>query len=263
MVSILTPTYNREYIIETLYNSLKHQSDKNFEWIVIDDGSTDKTEKLFNRIVKENFIKIKYFKKYNGGKHTALNYGINYCNGEITIIVDSDDYLEIDAVKKIRQRSEGVLNRINIAGVSFRKKSIKTNKVIGARLEVGTIEATFLEYRYNYKITGDLAECYKTDILKKYKFPIFDDEKFVPEALIWNRISKKYKMIFYNDAIYCCEYLSDGYSQRFNELRKENLKAYKLFYKEELLHRQIPLKRKIKSLLRFCQIMYYEKRRIN
>ena len=89
-VSILTPTFNRGKLLYKLYNSLINQSNKNFEWVVIDDGSTDNTKQVINKYISDNKISIKYFYKNNGGKHKAINYGMQYINSELTFIVVSN-----------------------------------------------------------------------------------------------------------------------------------------------------------------------------
>lgn len=256
LVSILTPTYNRGYIIKKLYESLLEQNDKKFEWIVIDDGSTDDTEKIFQKILEEKKIDLKYIKKENGGKHTAVNKGVELAIGEVVIIVDSDDYLTRNAIQRIRQESEKILNIKEFAGISFRKVRISDKKIIGNNLlKEKYIDTNSIDYRYKYGVLGDIAECFKLEILKKFPFPIYENEKFVPEALVWNRIANNYKMRFFNnEGLYMCEYLSDGYSQQYNKLRKENSKAYKDYYKEEIYNVKIPLKRKIQCLLRILQI---------
>lgn len=261
LITILTPTYNRGYIIEKLYKSLLIQTDKNFEWIVVDDGSTDNTEDIFKKIINENKLPVKYLKKENGGKHTALNEGIKVAKGDMLIIVDSDDYLIKNAIQRIREESKKIFNNNKFAGVSFRKIRISDNKIIGNDiLKEKYVDTDSLSYRYKYKITGDLAECFKLKVLKEFPFPIYENEKFVPEALVWNRISDKYIMRFFNsEGIYMCEYLPDGYSQQFSKLRKNNPKAYKEYYSEELMKKKIPIARKIKSLARFLEILGREK----
>ena len=91
MLTILTPTYNRGYIINKAYESLIKQSNKDFEWLVVDDGSNDNTEEIVKKFIEEDKIKIRYLHKENGGKHTALNVGINNAHGDLILILDSDD----------------------------------------------------------------------------------------------------------------------------------------------------------------------------
>lgn len=257
LVTVLTPTYNREYIIKKLYESLLKQTDRNFEWIVVDDGSMDDTEKMFLKNLEDKKISLKYIKKENGGKHTAINRGLENAKGEIVIIVDSDDYLTENAIQRIREESKKILNKEEFAGISFRRIRISDKKIIGnSLLKDEYIDTNSIDYRYKYKVNGDLAECFKLKVLKEFLFPIYDGEKFVPEALVWNRIANNYKMRFFNnEGIYMCEYLPDGYSQQFNQLRKKNPKAYKQYYKEEICNLKIPLKRKIECIVRILQIM--------
>ena len=95
--SICIPSYNRAYTLNRCLDSLISQTYKNFEVLFIDDGSTDNTEKIVNEYC--NKLNIRYFKKTNGGKHTALNFGIkNACNTELFMILDSDDWLKPEAL---------------------------------------------------------------------------------------------------------------------------------------------------------------------
>lgn len=103
MLTILTPTYNRGEYLERVYNSLVAQTDQNFEWLLIDDGSTDNTEEVVRKLAKKNehAFSFRCYFKPNGGKHTALNYGARYAAGDIVLILDSDDYLTSDAVASV------------------------------------------------------------------------------------------------------------------------------------------------------------------
>ena len=101
-ITVFTPTYNRAYIIENLYRSLQRQTVKDFEWLVIDDGSTDNTQELFDKwISEENAFPIRYYKQRNGGKCRAINRALDLAQGELFFTVDSDDYLTKDALEKV------------------------------------------------------------------------------------------------------------------------------------------------------------------
>ena len=100
-ITVFTPTYNRAYILENLYRSLQRQSFTDFEWLVVDDGSSDGTKALFERWQKEdNPFPIRYCYKENGGKCRAINYGLKLAQGELFFTVDSDDYLTDDHWKR-------------------------------------------------------------------------------------------------------------------------------------------------------------------
>ena len=119
MITILTPTFNRDYILKKAYNSLLNQNNKKFEWLIIDDGSTDKTKELVNKFKSENKIKIRYFYKKNGGKHTALNFGINKAKGDLILILDSDDYLRKDAVELVYKYWDKYKDNDKLCGITF------------------------------------------------------------------------------------------------------------------------------------------------
>ena len=189
MISILTPTYNRAHTLPRLYKSLKQQTMKDFEWIIVDDGSTDNTKYIVEKWIKEiNLFNIIYIKQKNGGKHRALNKGIPHAKYDYIYIVDSDDYLTDDAVEKIHLWISTIDNKSKFAGVSGLKGKI-TDKgmiIIGqfpSKLEF--IDATNLE-RKSKKLLGDKAEVYRKDILLKYPFPEFEGEKFLTEAVVCN-----------------------------------------------------------------------------
>ena len=121
-ITVLTPTYNRKEKIQKLYKSLCAQEDKEFLWLIVDDGSTDITEKIVKEFISDKIIKIEYIKKPNGGKHTALNIGIKNILTELTFIVDSDDWLTNDAIKKIKTIHSKYRNNKEICGYSFLRK---------------------------------------------------------------------------------------------------------------------------------------------
>ena len=212
-VAILTPTYNRAYILNKLYESLCRQTSFDFTWYVVDDGSRDETESYCNNLTPENF-EIVYIKKENGGKHSALNVGIERITEELTFIVDSDDYLTDDAVETIINDWKQYNREDKIGGLCY-LKLFENKKVVGD-LNCNDNEVvidTYANVRINQGVKGDKAEVYKTGVLKQHKFPVFPGEKFLSEAVVWNAISRDgYKLCFLNNGIYICEYRSDGLS---------------------------------------------------
>ncbi len=232
LVTVFTPTFNRGYIIKSLYESLKRQTLKDFEWVVIDDGSTDNTEELF-RIFKDehNTFDISYEKVTNGGKHRAINRGVKKARGKLFFIVDSDDYLTDDAIEKIIKLEATIPNekKDTFAGVC-ECKGYSKDKIIGKTyLGEGYLDITMLE-REKHGIYGDKAEVFYTEILKKYPFPEFEGEKFLTECVVWDKIAYDgYKLRFDNDVIYICDYLPDGLTAHYEELYDKNPEGYGLY----------------------------------
>lgn len=254
--TIFTPTYNRAYILPKLFESLCSQTSSDFEWLVIDDGSTDNTEKLFEDFKNHphNF-QITYVKQENGGKHRAINRGVKIANGELFFIVDSDDFLREDAVELIAKYWNK--KEKECLGLCFRRISYDTGVVFGEPFPKYEFYASSIDLHFKYKITADKAEIFRTDILRKFPFPEIDGEKFCPETVCWFAMAKHKPNLLYciDEAIYCSKYLEDGLTEHYDKLKSENPKAYKKIYWIELslldvLMRPSQLKRVVKELLK-------------
>ena len=155
MITVFTPTFNRAYIIDNLYRSLLRQTDKDFEWIIVDDGSTDDTAKYVEGIQKnDNGFTITYTIQQNGGKHRAINRGVTLANGELFFIVDSDDYLTDDAIEKIKKWRNTLTPNCKWAGVSGLRGYTNGTIVGQMKQNVEYIDASNLE-RKQKKLLGD------------------------------------------------------------------------------------------------------------
>lgn len=221
IVTILTPTYNRGALLPRLYESLLQQTQKHFEWLIVDDGSTDDTGEKVSSWIREDKLCIRYIRKGNGGKHTALNRGIREIRTPLTFIVDSDDWLSNDAVetvgayyKRYCGKEEADWNRENetsnrLCGFSFLRVG-GDGKVNEGEFPTDDHISTYRDERINAGLLGDKAEVYLTGILQQYPFPVFSGEKFLPEDAIWIRMSGPYSMVHANRRIYICDYLEGG-----------------------------------------------------
>ncbi len=209
MITIMTPTFNRAYILKNAYESLKNQDSFAFEWIIVDDGSLDETEQLVKSWVeKEKNFSIVYFKQQNGGKHRAVNKGVSLAKYEYFFILDSDDSLTKNAVSKVHEWISSIEGQEGFAGVSGLRGNGKT--AIGGKPKFSYVDATNLE-RKKYGLLGDKAEIYKTEVLRQYPFPEFEGENFLRESAVWDGIAKDgLKIRWFNEIIYLCEYIEDG-----------------------------------------------------
>lgn len=246
MISIFTPTYNRGYILPELYASLCRQTCRDFEWLVVDDGSTDNTEALVQGWMSENKINLRYIRQDNGGKHIAINRGVKEAKGELFFIVDSDDRLTDDAVEWIAGKSAETVNNTELAGISGLRIHPNGEK-IGGGAKFNPIVADAIEIREKYHITGDLAEVYKTSVLRKFPFPEIEGEKFCSEGLIWNRIAMAgLKLKYYYKPLYVCSYLEDGLTASRIKCRINSPHYSMLLYSEGLKYKGLNIKTKIK-----------------
>lgn len=219
MITLLTPTYNRCAFLPALYESLKRQTSKNFEWLIVDDGSEDGTKELVETFcAEENGFKISYVFQQNGGKHTALNTGVNYCESELTAIVDSDDFLLDDAVQTIEENWVKYSMDGSLCGLVFLRQD-RDGKVIGQKFPEDAYKSNYIDCRVNMDITGDKFEVFRTEYLKQYRFPVFTSERFMGESVVWGRMAEKYDMIHLNIPLYVCEYHEGGLSESGRKLR--------------------------------------------
>lgn len=104
-ISIIVPVYNVEKYLEKCLISLVNQTLKDIEIIIINDGSTDNSQKIIDKFKKEH-TNIKSIEQKNQGQAVARNVGLEYCTAEYVTYVDSDDYVELDMMKKLYKNVE-------------------------------------------------------------------------------------------------------------------------------------------------------------
>ncbi len=273
-VTIFTPTYNRAYILKRLYGSLLIQTNTNFEWLIVDDGSSDETESLVQEFIGDNkhTFDIRYYKKKNEGKHIAINLGVKEARGVLFFIVDSDDALQENAIEKIIEEEKTIENKEQFAGVAGLKgnllgEPIKSPTEVYTKKELDTLieqkDATSIEYRYKYKISGDRAEVVYTDLMRKIPFPKIGNEKFMEESYLWMSISKmNLKFRWFNSVIYLCEYMQDGLTNNMREIVKKNWKTHCFCANYDLTIKEIPIKIRARECIRYYRYGMYGKRKI-
>ena len=262
-ITVFTPTYNRAYMLHNLYESLQRQTFRDFEWLVVDDGSTDCTEALFTEWIKnEKKFTIQYFKQPNGGKCRAINYALDLAQGELFFTVDSDDYLTDDALEKIAAWADTLPQNASYCGVAGNlgtgKDDVKNGLFDGEYYDGDLLD------RYK-KVDGERAVVIYTDIHRCYKYPEFNGEKFMTEAVAWNRMAHDgYKMRFYNDIIWIYEYQEDGLTKAGNQLFINNPHGYGLWLKEKAEFTGAKWIGKLRLYYTFtCELLnHYDKRTI-
>lgn len=250
MITVLTPTYNRKELLPILFESLVNQDDQNFEWLIIDDGSTDNTEKILSGFMSRAVFPIRYKKKENGGKHKALNYAYQFISNPLTFIVDSDDRLTEDAISTIKYISRKYESDTDLCGFSFLRGKPDGGLLSDCGVPLDGMKETYVECRINRSIGGDMAEVWYTKCLKEYPFPEFDNEKFLGEDIVWIRMAEKYQMRFFNKVIYISNYLEDGLT---NNRRKLNITSPNgcVARSEAFLESKANAKAKIKAMMQY------------
>jgi glycosyltransferase involved in cell wall biosynthesis len=234
LITILTPTYNRAHTLPTLKASLDSQSFGDFEWLIVDDGSTDGTPELMATWDVAGDARFRHIRTANGGKHRALNQGIPLARGEWTFVVDSDDWLPPGALGRISGAIPSAKADPLVGGI-MGLRARPDGSIIGERLPRGIVSMDAASLTFQAGLRGDKAEIFKTEILKAFPFPEFERERFITECVVWFRIARAgWKLHLLDDPIYVCDYQEDGLSSRSLSLRIANPRGTLLFYGEEL-----------------------------
>lgn len=249
LLSIVTPVYNRAELIKNCYESLCRQTDLDFEWIVVDDGSTDGSAQVVKALPEAGFPVILAEQK-NGGKHTALNASHPHVHGRYVLILDSDDYLVDTAVEQVRRGWERFDADDQIGMVTFLKGSAVDDPSCVADDE--GVPVDIMRYRRRCFHSSDCCEVLRAELYLKYPFPVFPGERFLSEGALWNRVSFTHKCVYINSVIYIAEYLEGGLTKSGRSLRIRNPRGG--MYTANLnMHRKNFLKRRLKNgLLYTC-----------
>ncbi len=254
-LTVFTPTYNRKKTLTRLYASLLNQTCHDFTWIIVDDGSTDGTRFLVEDWIANSPFQIKYFSQENSGKPSAHNRGVKETDTELFTCVDSDDILTFDAIEFIRE-----LDCSDVQSVGF---LLKKGNLDGSSLTSWNcgLEKTTLSGAYmKYGLSGDAMLVFKSNVIKKYKFPSFPGEKFVPESYLYDLIDQEGYLIVYDKVLYLCEYLPDGISANMRKTNAMNPRGY-LAYIENRLKNDRTLKEKILDTIRYDAIIWVAQKR--
>lgn len=257
LVTVFTPTYNRAHLLPRLYESLYKQTFKDFEWVIVDDGSVDGTHdvvKGFSNVDYNGEFPIRYFYQENGGKHRAINRGVKEAQGELFFIADSDDWLPENALSTVIATYDKVKYDKTIAGI-VGLDCYDNGSIIGSGLPMDAIDCDAIEIRQKYRVTGDMKEVFRTSVLREFPFPEIANERFCPEQLIWFRIAQKYKMRYLNIPIYIAEYQELGITSGITKVRMKSPIASMMTY-AELNSYDISFLSKIKAAINYWRFRF-------
>lgn len=232
-LTVFTPAYNRAHTIARTYDSLCRQTCKDFEWLVVDDGSTDNTEELVMGWIQENKIPIRYIKQQNRGMHGAHNTAYRNIETELNTCIDSDDFMPEDAVEKIVTfwKQNGSEEYAGIVGLDCSYDG----KIIGGTFDEDGKETTLLGYYANGG-TGDKKLVYRTDVIKRYpEYPLFEGERYVGLAYKYMLIDQDYKLLTLNQPLVVVEYQLDGSSYNMYSQYWRNPKGFSFFRRTEMV----------------------------
>lgn len=261
-LTILTPTFNRKNEIVRLYKSLCNQSNKNFIWLIIDDGSTDDTKEVINKFILEDKIEITYYYKNNGGKHTALNFAMDKINTEYIVVVDSDDFLNVNDTNNIYKY---INIKSDFIGIVFPRDNEYNRNINLNELSNKYIDIMDLKFLLNKNIETTIL--IKSSFFKRYEFPIFKNEKFLSEEIIYDKMSSDGKFLFIEEYIVKSEYMNDGLTKSIYKMYRNSPKGTILLFNERYYFLKkykfkIRVKNRIKTIINLNALCMFTKKNI-
>jgi Glycosyl transferase family 2 len=214
--TVFTATYNRAYTLHRVYDSLRRQTFRDFEWLIIDDGSRDGTEELVNCWQGEADFSIRYLWQENQGLYMALNRGVQEAQGELFLQFDSDNACVPEALERFKYYWDAIPDdeRPRFSGVTALCMD-QQGRLVGSRFPRDVTDADYLEICYKHRMKGEKWGFQRTSIMQKFPFPTLG-----PEGLVWAAIGRKFKSRFVNEEL--LTYWSDesGHSDRMSTLGK-------------------------------------------
>ncbi|PSU20063.1 glycosyltransferase family 2 protein [Photobacterium phosphoreum] len=262
MLTVFTPTYNRAKHLHLCYQSLVSQEFKDFEWLIIDDGSTDNTKEIVETFHLDNKINIRYIYQENAGKQAAWNKAVLEASGTYFIGVDSDDKLiDNSLILFFEKYIPKIDNQDNILGIRALSKKNSTNQADSKfSIDKDNYIASWFE-EFSYPQSGERIDIFKTNILKKFLYPITSDIKFIPEIWFYSSIANKYKFLYVNK--YLGLFFDEDVNNRLSRSSLEFHAKGHLISRTAML-KNIPLKyfiknpvALIKTVVRWLQCSYF------
>jgi glycosyltransferase involved in cell wall biosynthesis len=222
--------------LHRVYESLSVQTFRDFEWLIIDDGSTDNTQDSVEAWQKYANFPIRYIWQWHQGKHVAFNRGVQEARGELFLNIDSDDACTPEALARFKCHWESIPQneRSQFSAVTALCKD-QTGKIIGSTFPLDITDSDSLEMYYKYKLKGDKWGFHKTEVLRMFQFPTVEGVNFIPENLVWNAIARNFRTRFVNESLLICFKKESG---RFDHLSKP-IKPSKQAFAYVLSHKSI------------------------
>ena len=253
-LTVFTPVYNRIKTLPRLYESLKNQTDKDFVWMVVDDGSVDGSDALIREFQAEGAVDTVFIKQENGGKHVAHNRAVEECSTQLFVCLDSDDWLTADAVEFINTTHRQNADKNCFAYISPRMGP--DGNVPGKNFYEKDTFAGFHDLYTKQKYQGETMIVFVAEKLKKFAFPVFENEKFLAENALYYQFGNP-KTMFLPKSVYGFEYRSDGLSLNITDNVKKNPKGVVFNSNLTAVSDFIPFLSRVRSAANFYALKKY------
>lgn len=231
--TVFTPTYNLAHTLPRLYESLERQTFRDFEWLIIDDGSTDDTESVVQAWLEDATFPMRYIRQENAGKHVSANRGADLAVGELIGTIDADDWYAPNALERFLHHWQSIPDGerdgyVGVVGLC----ADPSGELVGTAFPEDVMDSDFFQMIFEYGVEGDKAGVGRTEVSREFKFPELEHGGWVPEAIVYNRIARKYKARFFNEVVMFKDYQPEGMSAFGGIARARSPRTARLYYRE-------------------------------
>jgi len=259
-VTVFTPTFNRAGLLPRVYECLRAQTFRDFEWLIVDDGSTDCTRQLVETWQSAHELDIVYLHQENQGKHVAFNRGVANAHGELLLPLDSDDVCVPIALERLLHwwLDIPLRDRQQYSGVTCQCAD-RTGRVVGTGFPSAVVDSYPTEFLTKLAAAGERWGFCRVDVLRAFPFPEIPGERFVPEGLVWNRIARRYKMRFISEPLRIYEPSPGGLTKSLVRLRATSPQSTCQYYREYLLF-DLPLAARARASINYVRFYFHCRR---
>lgn len=248
-ITVFTPTYNRGHILERAYKSLLNQTCKNFEWVVVDDGSTDNTRVLIDNWKKEADFTIVYIYQENKGRFAAFNNGKQYFNGELMAPLDSDDIFKDNCVQRLVETWESLGKKKKTTSGILAYMETPSGEILGTEFPKSIEYAELYLLPDKYKVKGDKLQVVRSDLIKRFEYKVYEGEKFGGDNILYFKINEIFPEYLLKEKLAIREYLPDSITNNLLKYHLQSKRGMRDHYYDCLVHEHYNYLRIIKHVI--------------
>lgn len=193
LFTVFTPTYNRAHTLHRVFDSLQVQTCRDFEWLVVDDGSTDDTPALMARYQQEATFTMRYVREPHRGAFHVHNVALGQAQGQLIIKLDSDDGCLPHALERLQHHWENIPAdaRGKFSGVTGLCQD-QNGQLVGNRFPATPLDCSAAELEYRHKVRGEKWGFLRLEVLRQFPYPENVSGHYIPESYIWCQVSQRY-----------------------------------------------------------------------
>jgi glycosyltransferase involved in cell wall biosynthesis len=242
-----------------VYESLAKQTYRDFEWLVVNDGSTDNTEEVLIALRREANFPVRVITQKNAGKCAGINRAAQEAKGRFFAFLDSDDEYTPTALESLKRRWDTIPDdeKPFFSAVSGLTRTPQ-GEIVGSKFPSDPIDSNSLEIRFRYRVRGEKSGFQRTDVLRQFPFEVFKNENAIAESLVYHRIALRYKTRYVNEVIRIYHDTPSSWGDNSMRIRARCSQGYRLYYREFVgLPYPIPLMERLKGYVNFIRTSFH------